>query len=317
MVNNAPAKGTLHKTEKLDDVLLAMDVVDTLRHREQLVLRELDSEGREKELIERLREIYHAQGIEVPDRILKDGVKALQEDRFTYTPPKPSLSVQLARIYVSRDRWRKPVLGAAAFLALTTGVWHFGVEAPRQARAAAVQVELSQTIPAELASLRESVQQLSEDDSADALAETWYQEGVAAAENDDRKTARAALQQLQVLKDDLSATYSVRVVQEPGEYSGLFRNPEAAPATRNYYLIVEAVDPVNRILEVPVLSEENNAVERVKRWGVRVSKDVFDIVAADKKDDQIIQKNIIGEKSRGKLSPDYSVPTLGGAIVEW
>ena len=35
--------------------MIAMDVVDTLRHREDLVRRELDEEGREAELIERLR----------------------------------------------------------------------------------------------------------------------------------------------------------------------------------------------------------------------------------------------------------------------
>ena len=74
----------------LDEVLLAMDVVDTLRHRAQLVDRELDSEERRADLLERLREIYTAQGIEVPDHILLDGVKALEERRcLLYTSPSP------------------------------------------------------------------------------------------------------------------------------------------------------------------------------------------------------------------------------------
>jgi len=77
---------------KLDDVLLAMDVVDTLRHREQLVLSELDAGAREAALLERLKDIYAAQGIDVPERILKEGVKALEEKRFLYEPPKPSLA---------------------------------------------------------------------------------------------------------------------------------------------------------------------------------------------------------------------------------
>ena len=42
----------------LDDVMLAMDVVDTLRHNQDLVARELAGEAREKQLIEKLREIY-------------------------------------------------------------------------------------------------------------------------------------------------------------------------------------------------------------------------------------------------------------------
>ena len=83
MAETAVAAG---KPQTLDDVMIAMDVVDTLRHREDLVRRELNEEGREAELIARLREIYRNQGIEVPDHVLADGVKALKESRFVYTP---------------------------------------------------------------------------------------------------------------------------------------------------------------------------------------------------------------------------------------
>ena len=88
-----PAKTTQTATadpRKLDDVLLAMDVVDTLRHRERLVDQELNAEAREEQLIARLKEIYGAQGIEVPDSIIAQGVKALKESRFVYTPAPPS-----------------------------------------------------------------------------------------------------------------------------------------------------------------------------------------------------------------------------------
>src|SRR6056297_1226861 len=97
------------KPKPLDEVLLAMDVVDTLRHREKTLMRELDEVGRETELVERLKDIYHAQGIEVPEHVIKEGVQALKERRFAYTPPKPSLSVRLAKLYVSRGRWGKPL----------------------------------------------------------------------------------------------------------------------------------------------------------------------------------------------------------------
>ena len=43
-------------THPLDEVMLAMDVVDTLRRRERLVKTELDDLGREGDLKERLRE---------------------------------------------------------------------------------------------------------------------------------------------------------------------------------------------------------------------------------------------------------------------
>src|SRR5215510_4060024 len=89
--------------QKLDDVMIAMDVVDTLRHRDDLVRRELNEEGREAELIERLREIYRQQGIEVSDRVLEEGVKALKEARFTYAPPPPSWKRTALEVWVRRS----------------------------------------------------------------------------------------------------------------------------------------------------------------------------------------------------------------------
>ena len=88
--------------QKLDELMLAMDVVDTLRHQDNLVARELDETRREAQLIERLRQLYRGQGIEVPDRVLHEGVGALKESRFVYTPPTPAL------------RERSPWLGFSA-----------------------------------------------------------------------------------------------------------------------------------------------------------------------------------------------------------
>ena len=57
----------------LDDIMLAMDVVDTLRRRERLVSRELDELGREEDLKARLKRIYAQQGIDVPDHVIEQG----------------------------------------------------------------------------------------------------------------------------------------------------------------------------------------------------------------------------------------------------
>jgi Family of unknown function (DUF6384) len=79
------------KPQTLDELMLAMDVVDTLRHQDNLVERELDETRRDADLIERLRAIYKSQGIEVSDEVIRQGVTAIKEDRFAYTPPKPGL----------------------------------------------------------------------------------------------------------------------------------------------------------------------------------------------------------------------------------
>ena len=67
----------------------------------------------------------------------------------------------------------------------------------------------------------------------------------------------------------------------------------------------------------PTTSEEDQQTKRVNAWGIRVSERVFNAVADDKADDQIIQNAVIGEKKRGKLDADYTIPVLGGRIVEW
>ncbi|MEZ5955218.1 MAG: DUF6384 family protein [Hyphomonas sp.] len=308
-----PAKG-----RSLDEVLIAMDVVDTLRHRDAVLMKELDADGREEDLIRRLKEIYAAQGIDVPEAVLKQGVQALEERRFNYEPPKPSLQTRLAGIYISRDRWLKPLGAAVVALGFGWGAYEFGVVQPAKARVEAQRIELTQTIPGELAALRDEVQASTEDAEADRLAETYYQDGMAATRDGEAAPARAALASLKTLQGDLAVSYEVRVVYGPGEpRSGVFRIPDDAPQTRNYYLIVEAVDAAGRVLEVPVTSEEDQTVKRTKKWGQRVSEDDFYRVAADKGDDQIIQNDVIGSKASGVLRPAYSVETPGGAILEW
>ncbi len=118
----------------LDEVMLAMDVVDTLRHREILVERELHSDLRDRKLIERLREIYASQGMDVPDAVLAEGVAALKEERFVYKPPGRNPATFLARLYVARGRWAKRFGAAVLGLALLWGAAQFFVLGPAQRR---------------------------------------------------------------------------------------------------------------------------------------------------------------------------------------
>jgi len=50
---------------------------------------------------------------------------------------------------------------------------------------------------------------------------------------------------------------------------------------------------------------------------LRVSQAAFNNVVADKKDDGIIQNNIVGEKTVGYLKPVFSIATTGATISEW
>lgn len=315
---STPAAPAIRDRNNLDDVLLAMDVVDTLRHREQLVLSELDAGAREAALLGRLKEIYAAQGIDVPEQILKEGVKALEERRFIYEPPKPSIAVTLAKIYIARGRWMAPLILAVIALGSLGAAWHLGVALPEQEQAEAARVELAQTLPSETGRLHGEVTALALEETARLRADALKADADRAIAAGDVEAARAARDGLALLQQDLAVVYDVRVVYGPGEArSGVFRIPEDVPGGRNYYLIVEAVHPAGRLVEVPVSSEEDRRSDRVTRWGQRVSEAVFQSVADDKGDDQIIQNSVIGRKLQGYLSPQYTVETPGGAILEW
>ena len=99
--------------------------------------------------------------------------------------------------------------------------------------------------------------------------------------------------------------------------SGVWRYPVNNPGGRNYYLIVEAVTADGQRLELPITSEEDGQTRVVNHWGLRVERRIFDEVARDKQQDGIVDRKRFGVKKRGFLTPEYAVPTTGGAITEW
>lgn len=300
----------------LDDVMLAMDVVDTLRHADQLVERELSSEERGRQLKERLRQIYAAQGIAVSDAALDEGVRALQEERFAYKPAGAGFGRRLAMLWIHRGRWLR---GVAVVIALAAvGVGGYAVYAVQQQRAAVAQrQELSVSLPKALQDEVARISVIAKDPAAVAAAQTLQAEGLAAVKAGDAKAARGKVNDLQALRQKLEQSYVIRIVGRPGQPSGAFRIPDANPDARNYYLIVEAVDETGQPVTMQVTSEEDGRSERVSTWGLRVSQATFNRVRADKEDDGIIQNNRVGEKRRGFLEPEYTLPVLGGAILSW
>jgi hypothetical protein len=126
-----------------------------------------------------------------------------------------------------------------------------------------------------------------------------------------------ALASFDQLKQLLDQEYTLRIVARPGEPSGVWRIPDLNTNARNYYLIVEPVAANGSILKIPVMSEETGKQTMVSKWGIRVEEDVFQRIAADKKDDGIIQNNTLGEKKKGYLDPSYVIPSSGGAITSW
>lgn len=291
--------------QPLDDIMLAMDVVDTLRRRERLVKKELDEEGRHEDLKERLRKIYAAQGIEVPDHVIDQGVAALKEERFTYKPPPDTFSTRLARIYVKRNKWGKWLLGGIAVPAIAGLINYFTITLPN----AGLQDELK--------SMHNEVVQMAKSDNARQTADRYLAAGQSALGSDNTDRVKANVTELQSLRTSLQQEYTIRIVNRQGVKSGVWRIPDINTSAKNYYLIVEAIEPSGNTLSTNILNEETGKKRTVDIWGLRVDKSVFERVASDKRDDGIIENDRMGYKERGYLIPKYEMKTSGGAITTW
>lgn len=301
----------------LDEVMLAMDVVDTLRHRQDLVERELAGEAREQQLIEKLRDIYHQQGIEVTDEVLREGVKALAESRFAYTPPPPSLRTTLARIYVSRKKWGPATLAIVLVLVVGLGGYFLAWQPFQAAQTEAARIELSEGLPRQMDALYQTIYDETKVQQAVGDAEVLRTRGKAAASEGNRAGAEQAIADLTALRDRLRSEYTLRIVNREGERSAFWRVPDVNPDATNYYLIVQAIGADGKPLTLPITNEETGKTELVDTWGARVPESTYRMVENDKRDDGIIERTTLGLKEYGFLEPDYVMPVLGGAVTKW
>lgn len=309
--SSTPAVQTSGTNERapLDELMQAMDVVDTLRHSEALVERELDAEGRRERLIDRLRDIYRGQGIEVSDAVLEQGVEALEEDRFGYTPPPERFATRLARMYVRRNVWGKPVALLLGIMAISFAGYLFLVKIPDMRERAALPDSLDNTFG--------QIVQIADSQAATTSAQAMLQDARAAIDSSDYPAANGYRLSMERMLETLQSEYELRILSRANELSGVWRVPSVNPNARNYYLIVEAIDKQGNRLRLPIENEEDGKIKEVTRWGVRVDEATFEAVAADKRDDGIIQGDVIGRKTRGKLEPDYIVATTGDRITDW
>jgi len=307
----------VQKPQTLDELMMAMDVVDTIRHSELVVERELAQGDRDASLRARLREIYRGQGLEVSDAAIDQGIKALRESRFAYTPPAPGLGRSLALFWIKRGVYGRWVGSALVIATALWGINYFGFELPRQRAVEQARIELSEELPRALKVAAWAARVETRDPAIIAQIDGLERDGQSALARSDADGARASLASLTGLRDQLVTTYSVNVVSGENETSGVWREPANNPNARNYYLIVEAVQPDGNRVSVRVVNEETGKAETVRRWGVRVPESFFQAIRNDKTDNGIIEKNPVGTKARGELDPRYVFPKEGGAITSW
>jgi Family of unknown function (DUF6384) len=317
MTMAAPAPATkAAPPATLDELMLAMDVVDTLRHREVLVERELNEEAREQQLIEHLRALYKSQGIEVPNSIIAEGVKALKEDRFVYTPAGPSFARTLATLWVRRAIYGKWALGVLATVLVLTGLYHFGVTRPRQQAAETARVELAETLPRQLTAAHQAVAAEAQVPAARQQADAILAQGRAALERGNAADSRAAIASLDRLAAALRQEYVLRIAGRPEDQTGFFREHPRFQG-RAYFVVVDAIGRDGNPVKLPIRNDETNQIETVSRFGVRVPIETFEAVRSDKAKNGIVQNARLAEKRRGFLEPEFKMSALEGRITRW
>jgi len=336
------------KDQSLDDMMLAMDVIDTLRHQEDAAQRVIDQDKRDEQLKARLRSIYADQGIPVPDYILQQGIETLRQDQFVYRPTPFGLSRLLALLWVKRIE--PPIRNAyivttcivilvvylatsydkdrlkqtpAEMAAPTAAIPKVVVTAPKPSAPS----PLVKNKLAALSPIDRLAQELSEagsaalseamDDEARARVQQVQEDGAKALAQSDEALAKLTLAELKMIGSILEAELKLIIVSRPDEYTGFYRIPDDNPDARNYYIVVEPELSTGKKVLFSILSEETGKTRRVSMWAARVPKATYDKIGMDKADDGIVQNNVMAVKPKGTFKFNKKMDILDGRITEW
>jgi hypothetical protein len=143
------------KKPAFDAIMLAMDAVDTLVHRENVKLDELNRDQYRDALKGKMREYNLLQGREVSDDLLEAAVDEMEKGLYVYKAPKPGIELSIARAYTRRGIYgRRAGIALAAAASVSVLAWsgyHFGVVVPREREVARVEQLYTVDLPNKLA----------------------------------------------------------------------------------------------------------------------------------------------------------------------
>lgn len=139
------------KKPAFDAIMLAMDAVDTLVHRENVKLEELNRDQYRETLKTKMREYNLLQGREVSDDLLEAAVDEMEKGLYVYKAPKPGLGLALAKAYIRRGLYARRSAAALAATAMIAGLgwsgYHFGVVVPREREIARIEKLYATDLP--------------------------------------------------------------------------------------------------------------------------------------------------------------------------
>ena len=300
--------GVSGEAAPLNDAMLTMDVVDTLKTSPGL--------AEAADAAVQLRALYARLGIELGDTAAAHGIEAFRTGSFDYVPVRGPAAA-LARLYAGRRHWAPGALAAVVFVALGLGGYFLLYQPYQESRATQAQLELKTALPAEMDGLFQTIYDETKVQQAVSAAAALRDKGKAAALSGDRAGAEAAITSLAQIRDTLSVGYTLRIVDRPDVKWGFWTFPEDNAEATNYFLVVEARDAGGNPVNVPITDMQSGRTERVSMWALRVPEEIYRTVEADKTDNGRISRDLVGAKDIGFLDPDYTVDVLGGALTRW
>lgn len=145
-----------------------------------------------------------------------------------------------------------------------------------------------------------SIRTIAKEDIAMKKADELYKQAQEYIKIADIQTLENYRGRLKSVEDALLEDYTLFIV------GGRKRYPLNNPTHYNYYIIVQAKDRNGIILNKKIKNEETNETELVDKWGERVPEKIYRMVERDKKDNGIIDNNILGKKEKGYLTEKIS-----------
>jgi hypothetical protein len=287
----------------LNDMMRIMDVATALRKDRELVEEQLNLDELKARLRERLAAGAAITGEKVTTEEIDAAVDHYFDTLYAYRDPPWSVSRVLAHIYVERQRILTALGVAAAILAVSW--WLFLSSAGpfsgpgrlrRQIHAAEARIAKART--AIIAASPEPTARVEADRLAAAAVQLENQNDVAGLQ------AKAG--ELDALAARIAADYTVEIVHERGEKSGIdrFYTDESGTRASGFYVIVQALDPSGKPLPQIVRNRETGKEETVTTWAEQVPREVYDRLAADKKADGVLDERIFARKLRGHLDEE-------------
>lgn len=305
----------------LRDQMGAMALIDEMRHKQMIVREHLDMPKRREEVARRIREYYQSQNIEVNDELVEQGVRAYFEKRLMYeAPPAGALSGLLARIYITRSSWKKPVVGGVTALALLAGGSYFAQQARENAamQAAARDAAVIDNIAAQIRETDARFKSMGLAPAEQEQVAALVAAANTAVQERDIARAKESLAALQATLAYAETPLTFNVVDRAGVKSGVERN-YGASGGKSWYLITEAMDPSGKAVPVTVTSVESGEKKQAAMFGVRVGKDVYESVRADKMEDGHVDNRTLGKKPANSLTPQFTraFSVQPDMILEW